>query len=232
MLVVLVCGNVRLFWLIREWSYMPKQKPVVFAVAGGTASGKTTVARAILDAVGASKVAYLPHDAYYKDRIDLTVEERALLNYDHPNSLETKLLFNHIKQLLEWEAVNVPVYDFTKHRRTEETVLVEPSPIILVDGILIFTRRKLRELMDIKVFVDTDSDVRFIRRLKRDMDDRGRSLNSVVTQYMETVRPMHIKFVEPSKRFADVIIPGGGQNRVAMDMVVSQLRAMLQLQNE
>jgi len=211
---------------------MPKQKPVVFAVAGGTASGKTTVARAILDAVGASKVAYLPHDAYYKDRIDLTVEERALLNYDHPNSLETKLLFNHIKQLLEWKAVHVPVYDFTMHRRTEETVLVEPSPIILVDGILIFTRRKLRDLMDIKVFVDTDSDVRFIRRLKRDMDDRGRSLNSVVTQYMETVRPMHLKFVEPSKRFADVIIPGGGQNRVAMDMVVSQLRAMLQLQNE
>ncbi len=211
---------------------MQKMRPIVFAVAGGTASGKTTVARAVLGAVGARHVAYLPHDAYYKDRDDLSAEERALLNYDHPNSLETKLLIKHIKQLLEWETAHVPVYDFTNHRRTEETVLVEPSPIILVDGILVFTRRKLRELMDIKVFVDTDSDVRFIRRLKRDMDERGRSLNSVVSQYLETVRPMHIKFVEPSKRFADVIIPGGGLNRVAMDMVVSQLQAMLQLQND
>ncbi len=208
------------------------EKPIVFAVAGGTASGKTTVARAILDAVGASQVAYLPHDAYYKDRPDLSPQERALLNYDHPNSLETKLLIRHIRQLLKWRAVHVPVYDFTQHRRTEETVFVEPSPIILVDGILIFTRRKLRELMDIKVFVDTDSDVRFIRRLQRDMDERGRSLNSVVSQYLETVRPMHIKFVEPSKRFADVIIPGGGLNKVAMDMVVSQLQALLLLQQQ
>jgi uridine kinase len=210
---------------------MQEKRPIVFAVAGGTASGKTTIARAVLDAVGASQVAYLPHDAYYKNRDDLSLEERALLNYDHPNSLETNLLIKHIKQLLKWEAVQVPVYDFTQHRRTEETVLVEPSPIILVDGILIFTRRKLRDLMDIKVFVDTDSDVRFIRRLRRDIDERGRSLNSVVTQYLETVRPMHIKFVEPSKRFADVIIPGGGLNKVAMDMVVSQMRAMLQIQN-
>ena len=209
---------------------MQVKKPVVFAVAGGTASGKTTVARAVLDAVGASQIAYLPHDAYYKDREDLTFEERALLNYDHPDSLETKLLINHIKRLLNWEAVQVPVYDFTEHRRTAETVVVEPSPIILVDGILIFTRRKLRDLMDIKVFVDTDSDVRFIRRLRRDMEERGRSLSSVVTQYLETVRPMHIKFVEPSKRFADVIIPGGGLNKVAMDMVVSQLHVMLQAQ--
>ncbi|NCF67319.1 MAG: uridine kinase [Chloroflexi bacterium] len=206
------------------------KKPVVFAVAGGTASGKTTVARAVLNAVGASQIAYLPHDAYYKDREDLTFEERALLNYDHPDSLETKLLIKHIKRLLNWEAVQVPVYDFTEHRRTAETVVVEPSPIILVDGILIFTRRKLRDLMDIKVFVDTDSDVRFIRRLRRDMEERGRSLSSVVTQYLETVRPMHIKFVEPSKRFADVIIPGGGLNKVAMDMVVSQLHVMLQAQ--
>ena len=209
---------------------MKKSIPIVFGVAGGTASGKTTVARAVLDSVGASQVAYLPHDAYYKNRDDLSADERALLNYDHPNSLETKLLIKHVKQLVNWETVHVPVYDFTEHRRTSETVVVEPSPIILVDGILIFTRRKLRELMDIKVFVDTDADVRFIRRLKRDMDERGRSLNSVVSQYLETVRPMHIKFVEPSKRFADVIIPGGGLNLVAMDMVVSQLTAMLQMQ--
>lgn len=201
--------------------------PIVFGVAGGTASGKTTVARAILEAVGASQIAYVPHDAYYRDQPQLSFEERNQLNYDHPNSLETKLMVKQIKQLIKGETVHVPVYDFTTHRRTEETVLVEPSPIILVDGILIFTKRRLRELMDIKVYVDTDPDVRFIRRLQRDMDERGRSLPSVVTQYLETVRPMHLKFVEPSKRFADVIIPNGGLNRVAMEMVVSQLRALL-----
>lgn len=207
-------------------------KPIVFGVAGGTSSGKTTIARAILDAVGASQIAYLPHDAYYADRSDLSFEERTRLNYDHPNSLETKLLVKHIQRLLHGKPVYVPVYDFTEHRRTEETVLVEPSPIILVDGILIFTKRKLRELMDIKVYVDTDADVRFIRRLARDVQERGRTPESVVQQYLETVRPMHLKFVEPSKRHADVIIPGGGYNRVAMGMVVSQLHAMLAEQIE
>ncbi|MCP4418278.1 MAG: uridine kinase [Chloroflexi bacterium] len=202
-------------------------RPVVFGVAGGTASGKTTVAQSILHAVGASQIAYMPHDAYYRDQPQLSYEDRTQLNYDHPNSLETKLMVKQIKKLLKGRPVQVPVYDFTKHRRTEETILVEPSPIILVDGILIFTKRRLRELMDIKVYVDTDADVRFIRRLKRDMDERGRSLESVVAQYLETVRPMHLKFVEPSKRFADVIIPNGGMNRVAMEMVVSQLRSLL-----
>jgi uridine kinase len=206
---------------------MTKRKPIVFGVAGGTASGKTTVARAVLEAVGAEQIAYLPHDAYYRDNPHLTLEERAHQNYDHPNSLETKLLVKHIEALLEWRSVEVPVYDFTTHRRTEETILVEPSPIILVDGILIFTKRKLRELMDIKVYVDTDPDVRFIRRLQRDIDERGRSLSSVVGQYMDTVRPMHLKFVEPSKRHADVIIPHGGLNRVAMEMVVASLRDLL-----
>ncbi len=210
---------------------MLEPKPIVFGVAGGSSSGKTTVARAILEAVGASQIAYLPHDAYYADRQDLSYEERTRLNYDHPNSLETKLLIKHIKQLLRGKAVHVPVYDFTQHRRTEETIRVEPAPIILVDGILIFTRRKLRELMDIKVFVDTDADVRFIRRLARDVEERGRTPESVVQQYLETVRPMHLKFVEPSRRYADVIIPGGGHNRVAMAMVVSQLHAMLAERN-
>lgn len=209
-----------------------KFKPVVFGVAGGTASGKTTVARAILDAVGASQIAYLPHDAYYSDRSDLTFEERARLNYDHPDSLDTKLLIRHIKDISKGLPVHVPVYDFTTDRRTEETILVEPAPIILVDGILIFTKRKLRELMDIKIFVDTDSDVRFIRRLQRDMNERGRSLESVVQQYLETVRPMHLKFVEPSKRYADIIIPGGGQNKVAMEMVVSRLQMLLRAREE
>ena len=161
-----------------------------------------------------------------------TLAERARLNYDHPDSLETSLLVRHIKQLLAWKAVAVPVYDFTQHRRTAKTVLVEPSPIILVDGILIFTKGKLRRLMDIKVYVDTDADVRFIRRLQRDMQERNRSLESVVTQYLETVRPMHLKFVEPSKRHADVIIPWGGHNQVAMDMVVARLRTLLPSQPE
>lgn len=215
-----------------ETTIQLKYKPVVFGVAGGTASGKTTVARAILDAVGASKIAYLPHDAYYHDRVDLSFEERARLNYDHPDSLETKLLIRHIKDLSVGAPVQVPVYDFTTDRRTEDTILVEPAPIILVDGILIFTKRKLRELMDIKIFVDTDADVRFIRRLQRDMNERGRSLDSVVQQYLDTVRPMHLKFVEPSKRYADVIIPGGGQNRVAMEMVVSRLETLLKIREE
>ena len=206
---------------------MDTKKPIVFGVAGGTASGKTTVARAILEAVGASQIAYLPHDAYYKDNPHLSLEERAQVNYDHPNSLESNLLVKHIHALLKGQTVHVPVYDFTHHRRTPQTVLVEPAPIILVDGILIFTKRKLRELMDIKIFIDTDADVRFIRRLTRDMEERGRSQIAVVEQYMDTVRPMHLKFVEPSKRFADVIIPHGGLNLVAMEMVVSRLRELL-----
>jgi uridine kinase len=206
---------------------MSKQRPIVFGVAGGTASGKTTVARTILEAVGAEQLAYLPHDAYYRDMPHLSLEERAHQNYDHPNSLETNLLINHIKSLVNLHPVHVPIYDFTTHRRTEKTMLVEPSPIILVDGILIFTKKKLLDLMDIKVYVDTDADVRFIRRLQRDIQERGRSLDSVVEQYMETVRPMHLKFVEPSKRHADVIIPHGGLNRVAMEMVVSRLQDLL-----
>ena len=203
------------------------QKPVVLGVAGGTASGKTTVARRIVEAVGASQIAYLPHDAYYKDNSHLSPEERAKVNYDHPNSLETKLLIKHIQKLLELEPVNVPVYDFTTHSRSDETLRTEPAPLILVDGILIFTKRKLRDLMTVKVYVDTDADIRFIRRLKRDMEERGRSLDSIVSQYLRTVRPMHMKFVEPSKRHADVIIPHGGLNFVAMNMVVSSLRELL-----
>lgn len=210
---------------------MPK-KPIVFGVAGGTASGKTTVALAILEAVGAAKVAYLPHDAYYRDMEFLPLEERARLNYDHPDSLETELLVEHIRQLIDGRKVEVPVYDFTLHRRTEKTRTVEPSPIILIDGILIFTNPELRELMDVKIYVDTDADVRFIRRLQRDINERGRSLESVVDQYMNTVRLMHLEFVEPSKRYADVIIPHGGLNKVAMEMVVARLFALLRSQND
>ena len=207
---------------------MTAKKPVVFGVAGGTASGKTTVANRILEAVGASQVAYLPHDAYYKDMGHLAAEERAQLNYDHPASLETDLLVRHVNQLLRCEPAAVPVYDFTRHRRTGETTLVQPSPLILVEGILIFSHKELRSLMDIKIYVDTDPDVRFIRRLVRDMEDRGRSLHAIIKQYLGTVRPMHLEFVEPSKRYADVIIPEGGLNQVALDMVVSRLQVLLQ----
>jgi uridine kinase len=206
---------------------MTNERPIVFGVAGGTASGKTTVALNVLKAVGASQVAYVPHDAYYRDMSYLPLSDRARLNYDHPESLETELLIEHIKQLVDYQPVRIPVYDFTDHRRTEQTKLVEPSPIILIDGILIFTNGLLRELMDIKIYVDTDADVRFIRRLERDMNERGRSLESIIKQYIETVRVMHLEFVEPSKRYADVIIPHGGLNQVAMDMVVARLMAML-----
>ena len=204
-----------------------ERQSIVFGVAGGTASGKTTVADAILNAVGAGQVAYLPHDAYYREMNHLPFEERAGLNYDHPDSLETELLIAHVEKLLAGRPVQVPVYDFTSHTRTKETRPVEPCPIILIDGILIFTNVQLRELMDIKVYVDTDADVRFIRRLQRDMNERGRSLESIISQYMETVRPMHLEFVEPSKRYADVIVPHGGLNKVAMDMVVARLIEML-----
>jgi uridine kinase len=206
---------------------MAEKKPVVFGVAGGTASGKTTVANRILEAVGASQVAYLPHDAYYKDMSHLSDAERARLNYDHPASLETELLVHHVRQLLRYEPASVPVYDFTRHRRTTETTQVQPSPLILVEGILIFSHKELRNLMDIKIYVDTDPDVRFIRRLVRDMEERERSLRSIIKQYLGTVRPMHLEFVEPSKRYADVIIPEGGLNKVALDMVVSRLQVLL-----
>jgi uridine kinase len=206
---------------------LDEKRSIVFGVAGGTASGKTTVADAILEAVGAEQVAYLPHDAYYREMNHLPFSERAALNYDHPDSLESELLIHHIEELLAGRPVQVPVYDFTTHTRTQETRTVEPSPIILIDGILIFTNAELRKLMDIKVYVDTDGDVRFIRRLQRDMNERGRSLESIISQYMETVRPMHLEFVEPSKRYADVIVPHGGLNKVAMDMVVARLIEML-----
>lgn len=206
---------------------MSSSRPVVFGVAGGTASGKTTVADTILETVGASQVAYLPHDAYYRNMSHLPLEERAQLNYDHPDSLETELLVAHVEELLAGRPVDVPVYDFTEHRRTSQTIWVAPSPIILIEGILIFTDSRLRDLMDIKVYVDTAPDVRFIRRLVRDLEERGRSLDSIIKQYLETVRPMHLEFVEPSKRYADIIIPRGGLNKVALDMVVARLMALL-----
>jgi uridine kinase len=202
--------------------------PIVIGIAGGTGSGKTTVAQEVLARVGAENIAFLPHDAYYRDFGNLSFPQRAAINFDHPDSLETSLLIEHIQQLKARKPVELPIYDFKTHSRTAKTILVEPQPVILVDGILIFAEPDLREMFDVKIYVDTDSDLRFIRRLQRDITERGRTVNSVIAQYQRTVRPMHLKFVEPSKRYADVIIPEGGFNIVAMDMVVARVRALLE----
>lgn len=204
------------------------KSPITIGVAGGSGSGKTTVSRQILERVGHHHIAYLAHDAYYKDLSHLTLEERHHVNYDHPDSLDTDLLIQHIKQLKAGREVQVPVFDFTQHLRKKEWILVRPQPIILVEGILIFSNHELLDLLDVKIFVDTDADIRFIRRLRRDIDERGRTAESVIHQYLTTVRPMHLKFVEPSKRYADVIIPEGGYNWVAIDMVADRIRSMLQ----
>jgi len=201
--------------------------PLVIGIAGGTGSGKSTVAKVIIDRVGANHIALLPHDAYYKDLVKLEPAQRALINFDHPDSLETSLLIEHIKRLKNLQPVEFPVYDFKTHSRTAITVHIEPQPVILVEGILILAEKGLRELFNVKIFVDTDPDIRFIRRLERDIAERGRTSASVIQQYMTTVRPMHLEFVEPSKRYADVIIPEGGLNTVAMDMVVARIEALL-----
>ncbi len=203
------------------------KRPVTIGVAGGTGAGKTTIAHAILERVGWHRIAYLQHDAYYHDASNLPPEERARLNFDHPDALDNALLAHHIRELQAGRPVEVPIYDFTTHTRRPETRRVTPEPVILVEGILIFAEPSLRELMDIKIFVDTDPDLRFIRRLQRDIRERGRTVESVIEQYLSTVRPMHLEFVEPSKRYADIIIPEGGFNEVALEMVVARIRALL-----
>ncbi len=200
---------------------------LLIGVAGGSGSGKTTVSHAILERVGRDRIAYLQHDAYYRDRSALPPAERARINYDHPDSLETDLLIEQLKQLRAGRAIEMPQYDFAQHVRKSTTRRVEPRAVILVEGILIFADRALRDLFDIKIFVDTDPDLRFLRRLQRDIAERGRTVESVIAQYLETVRPMHLEFVEPSKRYADVIIPEGGFNTIAIDMVVARINAML-----
>jgi len=201
--------------------------PLIIGIAGGSGAGKTTLANSILDAIGKDKIALLPHDAYYRDQSDKSFEERLLVNYDHPDSLETDLLIKHIQTLKCGESVYLPVYDFKHHTRAAATVYILPKPIILVEGILIFVEPKLRNLFSMKLFVDTDQDICFIRRLLRDVTERGRTVESVIDQYLRTVRPSFIEFVEPTKRFADVIIPVGGQNTVASDMVIARLKALL-----
>ena len=205
--------------------------PLVIGLAGGTGSGKTTVANVILKRVGAHRIAYVPHDAYYRDLAGMPRGPGGVLNWDHPDSLETDLMVEQVTALKAGRAVDLPVYDFTTHHRTDRTARVEPQPIILVEGILIFADPRLRALFDVLIFVDTDADLRFIRRLQRDIAERGRTLESVITQYLDTVRPMHLEFVEPTKRYADVIIPEGGLNEVAMDMIVSRIETLLKAAN-
>ncbi len=206
---------------------MNNRSPLVIGIAGGSGSGKTTVAQTILQRVGPDRISFLQHDAYYKDLSGLPPVQRAEFNFDHPNSLETELLTQHILQLKSGQPVEVPIYDFSTHSRTERTYTVQPRGVILVEGILLFTEAALRELFNVKIFVDTDPDLRFIRRLERDISERGRSMETVVKQYLSTVRPMHLEFVEPSKRYADVVIPEGGFNAAALDMVVARIETML-----
>lgn len=199
-------------------------RPLIVGIAGGTGSGKTTIARKVAATLPAEQVALIEYDVYYRDRSDLPLEQRALLNFDHPEALETELLVEHLKRLSAGEAVEVPEYDFTTHRRLTETRRIEPKSVIIVEGILVFVDQRLRDLMQIKLFVDTDTDVRVFRRIRRDMEQRGRSFQSIRDQYYRTVRPMHLEFVEPSKRWADLIIPEGGNSLVALELVSARLR--------
>ncbi|MHB8486874.1 MAG: uridine kinase [Candidatus Acidiferrales bacterium] len=199
----------------------------VIGICGGTGSGKTTITNRLSRELADSGVLVLQQDHYYKDLSHLPLDERSQRNFDHPNALDTELFIEHVEKLKGGKSVERPVYDFTQHRRVQETARLESRPVILVEGILIFENEALRNLMDIKIFVDTDADLRFIRRLVRDIRDRGRTLESVVEQYQKTVRPMHLEFVEPSKRYADIIIPEGGHNEVGIDLVLQKVRSLI-----
>jgi uridine kinase len=200
---------------------------LIIGICGGTGSGKTTVANRILESVSASEVVFIQQDSYYRNLTDLPLDYRNIANFDHPDALDNDLLVNHVRRLKAGEAVELPVYDFRTHSRLNETRHVDPKPIVIVEGILIFADPRLLEQMDIKVFVDTPDDIRFIRRLRRDLDERGRTVESVIEQYVATVRPMHMQFVEPSKRHADVIIPEGGHNLVSIDLLSGKIRERL-----
>jgi uridine kinase len=202
-------------------------RSLVVGISGGTGSGKTTIADRVMKALPTENVLLLQQDHYYRDLSKLSMEERNKINFDHPDSIETQLMAEHVRCLRDGQPVERPVYDFTQHLRKKETVRLEPRAAIILEGILIFDNAALRELMDVKIFVDTDADLRFIRRLRRDLSERGRTLESVVGQYLSTVRPMHLEFIEPSKRFADVIIPEGGHNEVGIDLVIQKIRSLL-----
>ena len=202
------------------------QNVIVIGIAGGTGSGKSTMIQKIKEEFH-DNITILSHDFYYKRHDQLTYEERTQLNYDHPDAIETDLMIEHVRQLRQWKSVRRPVYDFTIHNRVDETVEVHPAKVVVVEGILIFENRELRDLCDIKVFIDTDADVRILRRILRDVSERGRTLDSVITQYLTTVKPMHEQFVEPSKKYADIIVPEGGYNRVALEMLNERIHSLL-----
>ena len=204
-----------------------EKKILVIGIAGGTGSGKTTLMKNLITEFS-DVVTVLSHDNYYKRHDDMTYEERCGLNYDEPAALETDLMARHLDVLRQGGAIDCPVYDFTVHNRSDETIRIAPEKVIIVEGILIFENKELRDLMDIKVFVDTDADVRLCRRILRDVEERGRTLESVVTQYQTTVKPMHEKYVEPSKKFANIIVPEGGENKVALDMITGRIRRHLE----
>lgn len=199
-------------------------KPVIIGVAGGSGSGKTTVCNKIYEYFGSKSIAMIEHDSYYHDQSHLTFEERLKTNYDHPLAFDKELLVEQLEKLQNRESIHVPVYDYSRHTRSDETILVEPRDVIILEGILILEDKALRDLMDIKLYVDTAADLRIIRRIQRDINERGRSLESVIDQYLTVVREMHEQFVEPSKRYADIIIPEGGHNKVAIDLVISKIR--------
>ncbi|WP_082233752.1 uridine kinase [Halobacillus massiliensis] len=202
-------------------------KPVVIGVAGGTGSGKTSVTRSIIERFTDKTLLMIEQDYYYKDQSHLPMEERLKTNYDHPLAFDNDLLIEHIKQLIDQKPISKPVYDYKIHTRSDQTIQVEPKEVIILEGILVLEDERLRDLMDIKVFVDTDADVRIIRRMTRDINERGRTLDSVIDQYINVVRPMHLQFVEPTKRYADIIIPEGGQNHVAIDLMVTKIQTVL-----
>lgn len=202
-------------------------KKLLIGIAGGTGSGKSTVAREILKSINAKNVAIIEQDSYYKDQSHLSFEDRVNINYDHPFAFDNELLIKHLKELLNDKPIEKPIYDFEQHTRKEETITVYPREIIILEGILILNDEEIRNLCDIKVFVDTDSDVRVIRRIQRDIKERGRSLDSVIKQYMSTVRPAHLQFIEPTKKYADIIIPEGGYNKVAIDIIVTKINSIL-----
>ncbi|MDM8530838.1 uridine kinase [Anaerolineales bacterium HSG25] len=203
------------------------KKPIIIGVAGGTASGKTTVSKRILEHIGPEHLAYIEHDAYYRDLSHQPMSQRQTFNFDHPDALENELLVTHLQALLDFRSVEIPIYDFANYTRISNLQQVEAKNVILVEGILIFVDKPLREMMDIKIYVDAPADLRFIRRLRRDIIERGRAADQIIDQYLATVRPMHLEFVEPSKRYADVIIPRGGRNLTAIQMIVAQIQRML-----
>ncbi len=201
-----------------------KNNFLLIGVAGGTGSGKTTITKALKDVFGEKEICVVEQDSYYRSFTNMTKEEKDNLNFDHPNSIDTDLFLEDLQKLKQGKAIQKPIYDFKTHSRLEQTEKVVPAKIVIVDGILLFTDKRVRELFDIKVFVDTDSDIRVLRRIKRDMEERARTLDSVINQYLETVRPMHLEFVEPSKKYADIIIPEGGQNQKAIQILVGGIR--------